>query len=213
MQVETRHRFILISVLCGLGFGWMAWLVSYEKVGRFDRSIIDEVQGWEADWLTVVMKFFAFIGDRYQVVALSVLAIVILFFVFRQRKQLILFVWASLGSVALNETLKVMFARERPEIYRLAEQSGYSFPSGHAMAALTLYFVLTYLLWQHVKTRRGRVIMLVVAISVVSIIGLSRIYLGVHYPSDVIAGYCMSGCWLALSIWLYRVVFGKVIEE
>lgn len=209
MEARARAILLVVSVLCALGFGWMSWLVSNDRVERFDLKVIDVVQGWEADWLTSVMKFFTFIGDRYQVVAISVLVILLLFFVLRHRRQLVLFVWASLGSVALNETLKVVFARERPQIYRLSEQSGFSFPSGHAMASLTLYGVLTYLLWQHVATRWGRWMLLVAAVLIVLIIGVSRIYLGVHYPSDIIAGYLMSGCWLALSVWLYQVVFGR----
>lgn len=204
MHSKPRSYLLIVSLLCALGFGWMSWLVSNEKVTRFDLDIISIVQGWETPWLTNVMKFFTFIGDRYQVIILSGMVIVFLFVVLRHRKELLLFIWASVGSVALNETLKVIFARERPDIYRLSEQAGYSFPSGHAMAAFTLYSVLAYLLWRHIRTRVGKGVLLVTVVLVICIIGISRIYLGVHYPSDIIAGYMMSGCWLALSIWLYQ---------
>lgn len=204
MNTKPRYYLLVVSLLCMLGFVWMSWLVSHDKLTKLDHEMISIVQGWESAWLTSVMKFFTFIGDKYQVVILSMIVMLFLFVVLRHRKELMLFIWASIGSVVLNETLKVIFARERPNIYRLSEQTGYSFPSGHAMAALTLYAVLAYLLWRHVSSRGGRGILLVSAIVVIVIIGISRIYLGVHYPSDIIAGYMMSGCWLALSIWLYE---------
>lgn len=205
-MMDTKPRFILlvISFLCAVSFGWMAWLVQGEKIGRFDLKVIDMVQGLEGSALTAVMKAFTFLGDRYTVIVLSVFVFAFLLFVMRMRRELILYVWASLGSVTLNETMKVIFARERPTIHRIIEHSGFSFPSGHAMASLTLYGVLIFLLYRKIPSATGRRIFVSASVALILIIGLSRIYLGVHYPSDVIAGFLASGCWLMLSIWLYQ---------
>lgn len=211
MAVKTKPNILvlIISVLGVGGFAWMAWLVSYEKVANFDKVIITFVQGFETLWLTRVMTFFTYIGDKIQVIIISVVVAIVLWLMVRFRRGLFLFIGASLGSVILNEVLKVVFARERPMLYRLADATGYSFPSGHAMAALTLYGVLTYLIWSHVSSAVGRGIILLLSIAIILTIGISRIYLGVHYPSDIVAGYLLSGGWLALSIWLYERWFAK----
>ena len=120
------------------------------------------------------------------------------------RHELFLFIVVVAGSPLLNLVLKEIFQRARPDLNRLIEISGYSFPSGHAMNAFTVYGILTFLLWRHIFNRTGRSLLLLFSTFVVFMIGISRIYLGVHYPSDIIGGYLASGCWLATSIWVFQ---------
>lgn len=104
----------------------------------------------------------------------------------------------------MNHLLKDFFQRERPTIHRLAEEVGYSFPSGHSMAAFALYGAFVYLLWKHVNSRTGRALLAAIGAIIVFAIGISRIYLGVHYPSDVVGGYFASWVWLGLMIESFR---------
>lgn len=115
-----------------------------------------------------------------------------------------MFLWVCLGSLLLNTLMKQWFHRERPDIHRIIQEVGYSFPSGHSMAAFSLYGVIAYLLWRHLNRRRERVLLIVLAVLMTGGIGWSRIYLGVHYPSDVVGGYAASGAWLMLSIGLFE---------
>nr|WP_233276251.1 phosphatase PAP2 family protein [Schinkia azotoformans] len=108
------------------------------------------------------------------------------------------------GSNILFLLLKLYFHRARPDLHRLIEVSGYSFPSGHATNACTLYGILTFLLWRHIRTRLGRTILIVLSAMMIFTIGISRIYLGVHYPSDILAGYFLSVLWLTTAIWFYQ---------
>src|SRR5690606_15912927 len=108
------------------------------------------------------------------------------------------------GSTLLNIILKFIFQRSRPDINRMISEEGYSFPSGHSMAAFSLYGILTFLLWRHIQTRAGRTILLIINSLMILFIGISRIYLGVHYPSDVIGAYTASGVWLFTVIWCYQ---------
>lgn len=103
------------------------------------------------------------------------------------------------GSTLLNEGLKLLFRRLRPDILILHEAGGYSFPSGHSMAAMTFYGLLAYLAYRYGPQGYQRVLCLLPCLLIVAV-GLSRIYLGVHFASDVLAGYLAGICWLGVFI-------------
>ncbi|MBO9129466.1 phosphatase PAP2 family protein [Bacillus sp. 165] len=198
-------RAFLISLLCATAFGLIALLISDKKIIGFDNTIISFIQGLETPTLTSIMKFFTFIGAGLPIVFLSLAIILFLYKVLHHRRELILFVWVVIGSALLNRILKIIFHRARPTIHRIVEANGFSFPSGHSMAAFSLYGIVTFLLWKHVKSSAGRVIFILSSGIMILAIGISRIYLGVHYPSDVLGGYLASGSWLAVSIWTYQL--------
>lgn len=195
---------LIVSFISLLGFGLMAFLISADKIVNFDQSIIGIVQGYEDQRLTTIMEFFTFIGSTPAVVVLCLLIIFFLFKVLHHRSELILFVIVVAGSPILNHLLKGFFQRARPDLHRLIDISGYSFPSGHAMNAFTVYGILTFLLWRHIFNRPGRWMLILFSAIMIFAIGISRIYLGVHYPSDIIGGYLASGFWLAATIWLFQ---------
>ncbi|WP_270170853.1 phosphatase PAP2 family protein [Paenibacillus sp. SYP-B4298] len=194
---------LLLSLLCAVAFGWLAYMVGRDAIHSFDLAIIHVIQGWEKPELTRFMEALAVIGSTRPVMLISVTAMLLLGLLLRHRKELILFVFAAGGSALLNVALKNAFVRERPTIYRIVEESGYSFPSGHAMAAFSLYGILAYLLWKHIPAKWGRVLLLAVTTLIICTMGISRIYLGVHYPSDIIGGILASGFWLAVCIGIY----------
>jgi undecaprenyl-diphosphatase len=150
------------------------------------------------------MKFFTFIGSAPFVIILSLLLLVFLYKVLHHRLELILFIAAVDGSAVINQVLKSIFHRVRPNLHRLIDVSGYSFPSGHAMNAFTVYVIISFLLWRHIPSKLGRSILIFLSILMILAIGISRIYLGVHYPSDIIGGYFASGFWLAIAIWVFQ---------
>ncbi|MFS0638863.1 phosphatase PAP2 family protein [Mesobacillus foraminis] len=187
-----------------MAFGYVALLVRAEKLLLFDSAIISYIQGLESPGLTVVMEVFTTIGSVPVVLPLSLLVLLILYKLLKHRKELILFAAVMIGSPILNQLLKVFFQRARPDLNRLIEIGGYSFPSGHAMNAFTLYGILTFLLWRHIPVRWGRTILLLFSTVFILAIGTSRIYLGVHYPSDIIGGYLAASFWLAVSILVFQ---------
>ncbi|ANS76181.1 hypothetical protein AWM70_17650 [Paenibacillus yonginensis] len=192
----------LISLLCAILFVVLALSIRREWIVSFDQTIIQEVQGWETPGLTRFMEALSWIGTTKVVITIIVVIMLLLYFGFGHRRELIFFVWVCLGACLLNIVIKSMFKRERPDLHRIIEETGYSFPSGHSMVSFALYGSLAYLLWKHISSRAGRTALLVLNGSMIAGIGLSRIYLGVHYPSDVLGGYIASGCWLTLAIWL-----------
>jgi undecaprenyl-diphosphatase len=150
------------------------------------------------------MKGISYIGTTVPMVALSLLIMIFLFTVLKHRMELVLFVVAVLGTKIWNDLLKNLFERDRPVEHRLVEEVGYSFPSGHSMVAFAFYGILAFLLWRHLRTRTARSVVILLAIAMTLLIGVSRIYLGVHYPSDVLGGYLASACWLGVTIWLFQ---------
>lgn len=194
----------MISLFSVVIFGLIAIQVNAGKVVNFDATIISFIQGFESPTLTKIMKFFSWVGSG---IPLTVIVLVIstVFFIFlKYRSELIFYVFVVLGSYGLNEVLKSLFHRDRPILHRLAEAGGFSFPSGHSMIAVAFYSALTFLLWRHISTRLGRTILIFISVFFILAIGISRIYLGVHYPSDVIGGYFASGFFVATSIWFYQ---------
>lgn len=203
LKFELSIAFIVCLVSL-IGFGFMAFLVSGHKIIQFDSIVISFIQGLESPMLTAVMKFFTFIGSTSSIVVLSLLVLFFLYKVLKHRSELILFIAVLLGSNILFLSLKLLFHRARPDFHRLIEVGGYSFPSGHATNAFALYGLLAFLLWRHIPVKWGRTILILISITMIIAIGLSRIYLGVHYPTDVISGYLAGGFWLAIAIWFYQ---------
>ena len=194
----------IISVVSIIGFSLISLLISDQKIIQFDRTIIDSVQGLETPSLTMIMKILTFIGSAPFVIVLSLCLLLFLYKVLHHRLELILFTAAILGSAILNGILKNIFHRVRPDLHRLIDIAGYSYPSGHAMNAFTVYSIISFLLWRHISSRWGRIILIIVSMVMILAIGISRIYLGVHYPSDIIGGYFASGFWVTTAILFFQ---------
>jgi len=210
MKLKTQLIIaFIISLFSLLAFSVMALLVRRNTIVSFDSNIISYVQGLEAPWLTTVMRFFTFIGDTIPVILLSLVSLFILYKVLNHRAELILFIAVIGGANIIFLTLKMFFQRARPDLHRLAEATNYSFPSGHATMAFALYGVLTFLLWRHINTSFKRTNHIIVSSIVILSIGISRIYLGVHYPSDILAGYFISAFWLTLAIGIFQHYMDK----
>ncbi|RHW43436.1 PAP2 family protein [Neobacillus notoginsengisoli] len=194
----------LLSFVSLLSFSFMAALVNKHKLIHFDQNIIQYVQGFESPKLTAMMKLFSLIGGTMAVMVISLLAIFILYIAFKHRSELVLFIAVMVGANFLFLSLKQVFHRARPDLHRLAEASNYSFPSGHATMAFALYGALTFLLWRHISSQIGRVLLIILSAFMILTIGISRIYLGVHYPSDIMGGYFISAFWLTFAIGFYQ---------
>ncbi|MDP4164219.1 MAG: phosphatase PAP2 family protein [Bacillota bacterium] len=193
-----------ISLVSLIGFTIVVIFINDKKIIDFDSDIISIVQGWENPLLTSIMKFFTFIGGAPFVIGLSIVLVVFLYKVLKHRLELILFIAAVAGSAVINQVLKQVFHRVRPDLHRLIDIVGYSFPSGHAMNAFTVYGILTFLLWRHISKKWERTLLILFSIFFIFAIGISRIYLGVHFPSDIIGGYFASAFWLATIIWFFQ---------
>ena len=176
-------------------------LLTGDPIVRFDRVLDDYLHSHATTHLT---SFFFVVTALGSTVAVVLLGVVVTALLARRRRWTLLWTWiaAVAGSAILNWLLKVIFQRPRPHFaHPLLVEGSYSFPSGHAMESFVAYGMLAYLavlLW--LRSWETRVAVICGAALVVVLIGFSRMYLGVHYFSDVIAGYAAGGVWLSALI-------------
>lgn len=196
-------RLLSFAVLLLVVFLILALLISRKQIYVFDDRLISVVMRLYSPTVTAVMKGFTFVGSGLCVTIIAVL-ILIMLLIIGYRRELIFYVSVIVGSGLLNLVLKMIFHRARPDIHRIVQASGYSFPSGHSMAAFTLYGITIYFLWKHARYAWLRVTIVMAGAVMILMIGISRIYLGVHYPSDVVGGYVISAAWLTASIGSYE---------
>ncbi len=210
MNSKLRFSLLLITLV---GFVSMIPLIKAKDIIYLDELIISFIQSLENPFLTATMKFFSYIGSGSFINIIVVLGAIVLYFVLHYRSEILLFILVLMGSHYIFRFLKEIFHRARPDLHRLIEIGGYSFPSGHAMNAMTVYGILSFLLWRHIPTSRGRKLLILFSTIMILTIGFSRIYLGVHYPSDVLGGFFVGAFWLMVSTWCFQYIKEKIYEK
>lgn len=192
-----------------LGVCAVVFTVLLEDVLDGDLIKLDSAAYWlivehlRQDWLTPVMLSISALATP---VALIVMLLVVAAFAPGRRPGLMCAL--NLGLVVvLNQTLKFLIQRPRPEGFRLAVETGFSFPSGHSMVAMAFFGLLAWLVWRYEGDKLMRRLCCIAFALIVVMVGVSRIYLGVHYASDVLAGFCVSLAWLALYTRLVAPLF------
>ncbi|KIY23074.1 phosphatase PAP2 family protein [Mesobacillus subterraneus] len=195
---------LVIGFISLIGFSFIAVLIGVGKVAEFDQALISFIRGFETPALTSIMKLFTFIGSFPVVLVIFLIVSFIFYRVLKSRTEIFLVAAVIVGTQVINLLLKLLFHRARPDIHLLIDVGGYSFPSGHAMSAFAVYGILTFVFWRHIPKSIGRISLIIGSSMFILFIGMSRIYLGVHYPSDIIGGYFASAAWLTVAIWFFQ---------
>jgi membrane-associated phospholipid phosphatase len=180
-------------------FVFVARMVFIKKKDKFDTEIFDYLRQHVSNKNTDVMEFFTFLGTHYFLIPAN-LFLAAFFLMKKERWYSIKIPVISLSSLLLMFMLKQFFHRDRPLVPLLQAAKGLSFPSGHALMSATFYGTLIYLVWKNIKNEPAKYALIICLLLLIFLIGLSRIYLRVHYPTDVIAGFCLGIIWLVLSL-------------
>ncbi|HEY0964794.1 MAG TPA: phosphatase PAP2 family protein [Candidatus Paceibacterota bacterium] len=149
-----------------------------------------------------IFSFITFLANTETIVVVTTL-ITAWLLAERRYNYAALAVLTVAGSALCSNVLKLLFLRPRPEVL-LEQLATYSFPSGHATSAIALYGVITYILLKIYTDHPYRKAMMIILIALIILIGFSRVYLGFHYLSDVVAGYLVGALWLLLAIYLFE---------
>jgi undecaprenyl-diphosphatase len=197
-------EFISLSLLLGLAtailtlifFGWLADEALEGDAQHFDEVTRAAVHQLATPVLTAMMRGFSFVGSTIALTVGTILVVVL--FARRQLdREAKLFAITMVGAALLNVTLKLAFKRPRPvPFFNLTPPESYSFPSGHSLTSAVFFGALAAILTARIKSKRVRVAMWTVAAAMFLLIGLSRIYLGVHHTTDVIAGFAAALIWI-----------------
>lgn len=159
-----------------------------------------------SDFSLPIVKFITNLGSATFIVLLSIL---LLLTIKNKLTGLIIFLNSAICGI-LNQVLKIIVQRPRPVGYRLIDEKGYSFPSGHSMVSAAFYGFIIYLVYKNIKNKYIKYSIITILILLILCIGISRVYLGVHYASDVIAGFLISICYLIIFI---SIVNNKILEK
>ena len=185
--------FVFIGVAIGVQTGYL---------DGFDDAVRYRVYSMRGDKLTAFWRFITHSGDRYVVI---ILGIILLLIKSLREKYGVKFAIATLSSTALYQIMKYIFQRPRPDLaLRLIEQGGYSFPSGHSMNCLVSYGILIYLLLRYCENRRLAKLLSFGLGLLTILIGFSRVYVGVHYPTDIIGGWSLGIAVLVAMIYAFE---------
>ncbi|HKG47282.1 MAG TPA: phosphatase PAP2 family protein [Pyrinomonadaceae bacterium] len=201
---KRSFEFLSLSLLLGLGtaiaalifFGWLADEALEGDARQFDDVTRATVHQFASPLLTAIMRGFSFLGST---IALTVATIfvVVRFAMRKWGREAKLFAVTMGGAGLLNITLKLAFKRPRPvPFFNLTAPETYSFPSGHSLTSAVFFGALAAILTARIKSKRVRTAIWIVSTAMFLLVGLSRIYLGVHYTTDVIAGFAAALIWI-----------------
>ncbi|RIJ42821.1 phosphatase PAP2 family protein [Pontibacter oryzae] len=190
-------------LVCLLLFLLMTYLVFSARDSALDTSLFAFADRIASPGMTRVMRFISFFASVEYLLVAPPLVVLVFSFYPRLRWFALKVLLISFSTSILNQLMKRFFERPRPA-FALLEQSGMSFPSGHAMIGGAFYGLLIYIIWRTVHNNVWRLLLIVFLALLVLLIGLCRIYLKVHYATDVLAGYAMGFLWLLLSVTLLR---------
>jgi len=177
-------------------FAWLADQVFKGGLVEFDSSVRSLVHRFASPAVTQLMLAFTFLGS-FEFLSVLFVILIAAAFRFQFRRQAAWFAIAMAGELLLEFTLKLAYHRARPDAFFVTHATGYSFPSGHALGSFCFYGVAAGLSCARIQARGLRIVLYMASVALILAIGLSRIYLGVHYPSDVIAGYLAGGVWVS----------------
>jgi undecaprenyl-diphosphatase len=207
--LTRRNKLKLLTTVAAVAavllfFLWFATEVYQGETLVFDNAVREWVHGFASPGMTQVALAATFTGSTTMVVTLGIVALVG-FLIIRDRGAAAVLAIIVIGEAVLSIALKDYYVRSRPEPYfGYTTPTSFSFPSGHSFASFCLYLALAWLITRRVASNGVAIGIWVAAIMIVLLVGLSRIYLGVHYPTDVIGGYLAAAMWSSIVLYGYQ---------
>jgi len=187
---------------------------------RLDTNVFNYLKEHVSERNNDIMEVFTFLGTHQFLIPANLSLIAYFLFIKKHKWYSIKIPAIALSSLGLMFLLKGLFDRERPSVPLLFQAKGLSFPSGHALMSITFYGLIICMIFKTLKNPAIKWTLISLLIILILIVGSSRVYLRVHYATDVIAGYCIGFLWLAFTMWLLNKIekqskrkFDKIVEK
>lgn len=205
MRDNVPVRLIVTTFCFGL-FLFLSFLINTERAVWFDQWLVD-FSGIHITGSTYnILAFYTKLGTREIVIMIAVLSLIFVWWKTKDYLAMVTIAIVLYGSDQLYKSLKDVFQRERPFYDPAIDAIGYSFPSGHATTSMAFYGILIYFLLRYMKKTRMKTITITFLCCHLGVMGISRVFLKVHYLSDVVAGFLIAFVYLILCIYIYEFI-------
>lgn len=173
---------------------------------KYDSKITNFITSFRTPQLNKILQFITHVGDFYGYLIIATLSTLLFYFKFKNWRYVFEIFFVLIISGLSNVALKQVINRARPDAEHLVSVESLSYPSGHAMSAIAFYGFLIYLLYNTKMNKWLKTVLILLSGFLILTIGISRIYLGVHFPSDVAGGYIAGFIWVIFCIILFHVI-------
>lgn len=190
-----------LFILCLWGLFVVADMIFEDKNLLFDEKIFSLIHPLVTPSHTLFMQVITFIGSQNFLLPANIVLIGFYLFFLKNKSAAFKIAAVSITSVIVMFLMKLFLHRNRPLIPLIAKVHGYSFPSGHTFTSVTFYGIVAYIIYLNVKNTAVKWLLISFFILLIFLVGFSRVYLRLHYASDVIAGFCLGTIWLVLAKW------------
>ncbi len=203
MKKNLDIKIILLIVL----FIIWTFLIITNNISWFDNTIYNFIISFKSSTLTSIMKMITVLANPLTIIIFCLLFLIPLIW---QEKRGLYIILLTIVSTLINLIVKNIIQRNRPLILRLIEETGFSFPSGHAMGSICFYGGIIYLIKNSEMNKNIKLLIMMLLSFVILSIGISRIYLGVHYASDIVGGFILG--FIVLQV-INKIIERKMIKE
>lgn len=217
---EELTSLVYLEILIGILFSlWSLVIFLYitnsviqKEAVYIDNNVSQFILSWRTAWLTPIMRIFSFLGS--EAIIMGSILVIIYLSLKKHKKETFIFTILLIMGTFSTVFLKLSYQVPRPSFIPLAVEKSFSYPSGHALNSLLFYSTISYFIYHLTRSKVKSAVSFILTGGLISIIGISRIYLGVHYPSDILAGY-VAGFWLFVTTILIdrTIIYFRLIRE
>lgn len=207
-KVKKSYLNWIFAGICFIVFLYLLFSLMSNGSLFFDNPIMQSAYSLRNKGLSLLFKFITFLGDSKFIVLISVVCAAFFYFYKKDKYAGILFLVNTVNTAILNQGIKFIVRRPRPENL-IIDEDGFSFPSGHAMMSMCFYALVIYLIWKSKLNKDLKIIITALIIYLIYIIGFTRIYFGAHYPSDILGGYMITLTYMLVFIPMYNDIMKK----